>query len=106
MNDIEGLLRDHFGVAEDELRKATLFQHRNDGKLEQILVRLGALSSEQLPFFYSKVFALPLHDDVTLDESLWEQLHPSLRQQLLQLQALPLSYEQETQQLSLLVKDP
>ena len=106
MNDIEGLLRDHFGVAEDELRKATLFQQRNDGKLEQILVRLGALSSEQLPFFYSKVFALPLHDDVTLDESLWEQLSPSLRQQLLQLQALPLSYEQETQQLTLLVKDP
>lgn len=106
MSKMESLLRDEFAIAENELRKAVLFQQRNGGKLEQILVRLGALSSEQLPYIYSKIFTLPLYENISADEALWESLSAELRATFLTLNALPIRYLEPEQQLTLLVQDP
>lgn len=103
---MEELLRVEFGIAEDELRKASLYQQRNGGKLEQILVRLGALSSEQLPFIYSEIFNLELHQSTQLNEEDLSELPVGLRNELLEFELLPLQFDSEQNTLTVLSKDP
>lgn len=101
---MESLLRNDFAIAEDELRKAVLYQERNGGNLEKILVSLGALSSEQLPHIYSKVFALPFYEDAQASEELWGSLSKELQSSLLAHNILPL--HNTDKKLTLLVQDP
>lgn len=60
MVDVETLLTQELHVSPEEVQKASLYQQRHGGRLEQILVRMGALSSELLPQYYTQVFAVPL----------------------------------------------
>lgn len=60
MVDVETLLTQDLHVSPEEVQKASLYQQRHGGRLEQILVRMGALSSELLPQYYTQVFAVPL----------------------------------------------
>lgn len=101
---MESLLRNDFAIAEDELRKAVIYQERNGGNLEKILVSLGALSSEQLPHIYSKVFSLPFYQDVDVDEALWASINDELHAALLAYDVLPLSNIDST--FTVLVQDP
>lgn len=83
MSNVEQLFTERFRVNHDDLNKALQFQSRNGGQLEQILVRMGALSSEYLPAYYAHVYDLPQLDDEALqslldDSEHWQQLHDSL----------------------------
>ncbi|MCH8502468.1 MAG: GspE/PulE family protein [Aliidiomarina sp.] len=60
MVDVETLLTQELHVSPEEVQKASLYQQRHGGRLEQILVRMGALSSELLPQYYTQVFSVPL----------------------------------------------
>lgn len=95
---VEHLFTERFRVNHDDLNKALQFQARNGGQLEQILVRMGALSSEYLPAYYAEVYALPRLEsqqlEVLLDndeqwQALQEQLPEPLLRQFLSHDCLP-----------------
>jgi general secretion pathway protein E len=59
MTDIDALLGE-FGVATADLDKARAYQQKYRGRLEQILVNMGSLSSDALPDIYARLFASPV----------------------------------------------
>ncbi|RUO41658.1 type II secretion system protein GspE [Pseudidiomarina aestuarii] len=100
MTDVNALFVEQFRVNADDVNKAVQFQSRNGGQLEQILVRMGALSSEFLPDYYSQVYQLERVSDETIeqlldDDAAWqalqEQLPTPLRVTLRQHQLLPVA---------------
>ena len=58
------------GVKVDDIEKASSFQQRAGGAIEQILVNMGALSEDQLPLLYSDALGEPLVDRALIDS--WE----------------------------------
>ncbi|GHF80820.1 GspE/PulE family protein [Thalassotalea marina] len=56
----EELLIEEFGVSTYDLEKATSYQSKYGGQLENILVNIGRLSDDQLPNIYSKYLKLPI----------------------------------------------
>ena len=48
------------GVPAEDLEKARSYQARHGGRLDQILVNMGSLPSEDLPAIYSKWFGAPV----------------------------------------------
>ncbi|WP_417656353.1 GspE/PulE family protein [Pseudidiomarina aestuarii] len=83
MTDVNALFVEQFRVNADDVNKAVQFQSRNGGQLEQILVRMGALSSEFLPDYYSQVYQLDRVTDDTIEHLLdndaaWEVLQEQL----------------------------
>ena len=49
-----------YGVPSGDLEKARSYQARHGGRLDQILVNMGSLPSEDLPAIYSKWFGVPV----------------------------------------------
>jgi len=47
-----------FGVSAADLEKAQAYQAKFGGRLEQVLLNMGSLSSEALPEIYSKALSL------------------------------------------------
>ncbi|RUO56273.1 MULTISPECIES: GspE/PulE family protein [Pseudidiomarina] len=85
---VHQLFTERFRVNHDDLSKALQFQSRNGGQLEQILVRMGALSSEYLPAYYAEVYELPQLDSAQLeplldDDEQWQALQEALPESLL-----------------------
>ena len=58
------------GVKVDDIEKASSFQQRAGGAIEQILVNMGALSEDQLPLLYSDALGEPIVDRALIDS--WE----------------------------------
>jgi general secretion pathway protein E len=52
------------GVSDLDLDKATAYQEKYGGRLEQILVNMGSLSSEALPDIYAKLLGCPTLNSV------------------------------------------
>ncbi len=74
--NIETLLTQDFAVSSVDIEKANAYQKRANGRLEKILVNMGALSEETLPHLYSKLLQLPLVDIDALHEwqpPVWEE---------------------------------
>lgn len=73
MTNLPQLLQS-FNVSLADVEKATAYQRKYGGQLEQILVSMGSLSSEMLPDVYAKLLSLPrLSDDQIADWSLPSQ---------------------------------
>ena len=51
------------GVKPEDLEKASSYQRRAGGAIEQVLVNMGSLSEDQLPFLYADALNEPLFDD-------------------------------------------
>ncbi|MFC0445728.1 GspE/PulE family protein [Pseudidiomarina halophila] len=101
---VHHLFTERFRVNPDDLSKALQFQSRNGGQLEQILVRMGALSSEFLPDYFAQVYELErvndneikaLIDDDEHWQALQEQLPAGLLRQCLSHDCLPLAYSEQ-----------
>lgn len=60
MSSIKGLLVDEFGVSAVDYEKALTYQQRYGGRLESILVNMGALAEDKIHIFYSAYLALPI----------------------------------------------
>jgi general secretion pathway protein E len=105
MNTIEQLLQRDFQISDEDISKALSYQEKYGGKLEQILVRLGSLSSEALPALYARLFDLPLLDhELQADKSVEQLLSPSKFAAALTLNIIPLKVDAGC--LYCLVKDP
>lgn len=57
---ISELFLDELNVDSTDLQKALQFQQRNGGRLERILQNMGALSSELVPNYFSKLLNIPV----------------------------------------------
>ena len=57
---LELLLRDEFGVSQLDIDKANAYQAKSSGRIEKLLVNMGALSEDNLPGLYSKLLSLDL----------------------------------------------
>jgi general secretion pathway protein E len=73
MIDINELLLKEFNVSKSDIDKAGVYQNRNGGRIEQILVNMGCLTEDDLTSLYSQLFDLPLFDK---DE--WSTWSPEL----------------------------
>ena len=58
MTNLRGLLAEH-GVADEDLARAAAYQKKFGGRLEQIAVNMGSLSTEALPEIYSRLLGVP-----------------------------------------------
>lgn len=67
MSNLPQLLQQHFAVSAADIDKATAYQRKYGGQLEQILVSMGSLSSETLPDLYAALLSLPKlsEDDIS-----------------------------------------
>jgi len=59
---ISDILVNDFSVSLSDLSKASNFQNKFGGRLEQILVNMGSLPDDQIPSLYSQYLELPLVD--------------------------------------------
>ncbi|GIU49889.1 type II secretion protein [Shewanella sairae] len=60
MIDVRQLFLEEFNVSLIDLDKAVIFQKKYGGRLEHILVNMGALSEDMLPEYYAKVLGVQL----------------------------------------------
>src|SRR5690606_4326287 len=97
MSALPALLQQSFAVSTADIEKATSFQRKYGGQLEQILVSMGSLSSETLPEIYARLLSLPMLSDPQLDN--W-QLPPQAQTLPVELLAekgwLPFAFDQHT----------
>ncbi|KVX03753.1 type II secretion system protein GspE [Shewanella frigidimarina] len=73
---METLLSQDFSVSLVDIEKANAYQKRANGRIEKILVNMGALSEETLPQLYSKLLNLNVVNLDTLkewDAPKWEE---------------------------------
>ena len=56
------------GVKPEDLEKASSYQRKAGGAIEQVLVNMGSLSEDQLPFLYADALNEPLFDDDVVDD--------------------------------------
>lgn len=109
--DIVTYLQDSVGIPQAELKKAQLYQQRNGGRLESILLRMGVLSSEKLPSLYAHLYSLSILDitDISLEpvlETWLQELEKDSYQQLISLGFIPYHLSTHDGLLSVACKDP
>ncbi|WP_337841055.1 GspE/PulE family protein [Rheinheimera sp.] len=105
MTELISLLQQQFGVSGSDIDKAMTFQKKYGGRLEQLLVNMGALSEDNLPEFYAALLQIPLLSEQTLSGIQAEQLQAiALNQVLSPFDWFVLSAKE--QQLTLAIADP
>jgi general secretion pathway protein E len=67
MSDIKALLCQQFSVSDVDYEKALSYQNKYNGRIEQVLINMGALSEEKLPQFYQQFLGLELFADGGLE---------------------------------------
>lgn len=105
MNNLNTLLQQHFQVRSADLDKAAGFQRKYGGRLEQILVNMGALAEDALPALYAALLETELVSSSQLEALDIEVLQAiELNQQLLPLQWIAIAQQEENY--TLLCADP
>ena len=64
MVDIKTLLCEHFAVSEVDYEKALAYQVKYSGRIERILVNMGALAEDKLHLVYQQFLGLPLYSEL------------------------------------------
>lgn len=59
MKSLEALLKVEYAVSDSDIEKAKNYQKKHQGRLEKILINIGALPEEQLADLYVNFFDLP-----------------------------------------------
>ena len=68
MFDVRAVLQKEFSVSDLDFEKALAFQKKFNGRLEHILINIGALSEDALPRFYSKLLGIEIAEQVSSSE--------------------------------------
>ncbi|MEH8021212.1 GspE/PulE family protein [Rheinheimera metallidurans] len=68
MIDPLALLQEEFSISITDIDKVVVFQKKYGGRLEQILVNMGAMSEDSLPQYFSSLLAIPLWTDEALQQ--------------------------------------
>ncbi|MDP4536900.1 GspE/PulE family protein [Alkalimonas collagenimarina] len=105
MNDVQSILTQSFSINSADIEKSQSFQKKYGGRLEHILVNMGALSEDALPQFYAEFLQLAqADDDIVAGASFDAMQDNSLYQALLPLNWFLLQHDD--QQCTILAKDP
>ncbi|WP_306520501.1 GspE/PulE family protein [Rheinheimera sp.] len=105
MKNLNTLLQEQFQVRSADLEKAAGFQRKYGGRLEQILVNMGALAEDALPALYASLLDTELASQALLDALNTETLQAiALNQQLLPLNWIAIA--QQDHSYTLLAADP
>ncbi len=105
MKNLNTLLQEQFQVRSADLEKAAGFQRKYGGRLEQILVNMGALAEDALPALYASLLDTELASQAFLDALNTETLQAiALNQQLLPLNWIAIA--QQDHSYTLLAADP
>jgi general secretion pathway protein E len=67
MVEIKTLLCQQFAVSDVDYDKAIAYQSKYSGRIERILVNMGALAEDKLHLFYQQFLDLPLFDDADIE---------------------------------------
>lgn len=51
---------EQFNVSNEDVEKAKIYQHKFGGSLERLLINMGSLSEDNLPFIYSSLLDAPI----------------------------------------------
>jgi general secretion pathway protein E len=97
MSNLPALLQQSFAVSAADVDKASAFQRKYGGQLEQILVSMGSLSSEVLPDIYARLLQLPQLTDTEIEQ--WElpqQARSLPLPRLLEKGWIPLAYDNQS----------
>jgi len=103
--DMDALLVKYFNVSPLDIDKAKVYQNRSGGRIEKLLVNMGALSEELLPQLYSKLLNLPIlsNDELNdFDKPVWQEY--ILINDLLKFNWFPIRFVNDTWLIA--VKDP
>ncbi len=73
MRTLKDILCGSFDVTTEDYEKAASYQSRYDGRIEQVLVNMGALAEDKLHLFYAEFLSLPLLTD-ELETAFVEQI--------------------------------
>ncbi|MEW6983264.1 GspE/PulE family protein [Colwelliaceae bacterium 6471] len=71
-NDLNSLLLTKFNVSQADIDKASVFQNRNSGRLEHILVNMGSMTEDDLSSLYCMLLGLEM-----FDRQHWEDWTPA-----------------------------
>lgn len=105
MKSLNTLLQQQFQVRSADLEKAAGFQRKYGGRLEQILVNMGALAEDALPSLYAALLDAELASPSLLESLNVDEIQAiSLNQQLLPLNWIAIA--QQDQSYTLLASDP
>lgn len=113
--NVPQLFTERFRVNQDDLTKALQFQTRNGGQLEQILVRMGALSSEYLPPITLKsticnssmmISNRPYLMTINIGHSCMKACRMELASRCVAHQCVPIGYAAEPQTLKVVCTNP
>ncbi len=66
-SEVKLLLCGEFAVSDVDYEKAVNYQTKYNGRIENILINMGALSEEKLPYFYQQYLAIELFADAGLE---------------------------------------
>ncbi|MEE2001518.1 GspE/PulE family protein [Alkalimonas sp. MEB108] len=88
MSELTATLMESFHIPAEDVQKALQYQQRNGGRLEQILVRMGAFSTELLPAYYARLLQLSLLSDSQYQQLLDDTDWPARTRQQLSSQQL------------------
>ena len=67
MVDIKSLLSQDFAVTEEDYEKAIAYQQKYNGRIERILVNMGALAEDKLHLVYQAFLALALFSETNIE---------------------------------------
>lgn len=104
MDALIALLVNDFKVNSTQLEKALTYVKKQGGRLEKILVSLGALSTDQLPQFYSKWLNLPVLSNFEFNEQLAQTSYSFDAAELIAVNWVP--YGKENDVVTFLTTDP
>jgi len=68
MISISELVNEQFNVNQADIDKAQLYQSRNGGRLENILVNMGCLTEDDLCRLYSQLLGLPIFEKLSWED--------------------------------------
>ena len=107
MTDPITLLQGNFNISTSDIDKAAVFQKKYSGRLEQILVNMGAMSEDSLPQYYASLFDIPMLTEDELQHVSAESLQAlPLNAELHAYDWFVLSYDESNAQVTVAVSDP
>ncbi|MFT5161733.1 MAG: general secretion pathway protein E [Alteromonadaceae bacterium] len=64
---LKTLLCQQFAVSDVDYEKAEAYQSKHNGRIERILINMGALSEEKLPSFYQQFLAIERYSEASIE---------------------------------------
>lgn len=101
------LLQNDFHLSASDIDKAVVFQKKYGGRIEQILVNMGAMSEDSLPLYFASLFNIPLWEDDNVQHVTAQALRSyALNSTLSQHDCFIVGHSEAPEQYQIVMSDP